>query len=134
MNRNPEYNLYCEIAAYLRMRYPKAMYHFDYGGLRHTKTQAGQMKAIQHSRGFPDLMILHPDGNGILFLEIKPAGTRLYKRNGEPASEHIAEQLLWLQKLGNYSSPCNKSIVTALFAVGFADAKLAIDQFMDEML
>ena len=123
--RNNEYQLYRMIAAYLRLQYPKVTYHFDYAGLNLSKAQAGQMKAIQHSRGFPDLMILHPTNGKILFLELKADGVKLFNRYGECVTEHIVEQARWLGELNG----CNG--VEAYFAVGFGQARELIDLFLN---
>jgi len=123
MNKNKEYQLYRQVAAYLRLQYPKVWYHFDYAGNNLSKAQAGMMKAIQHSKGFPDLMILHPYGK-VMFLELKAEGTKLFKRDLTPATEHIAEQIEWIRKL----SFCDHT--KAYFAVGFDEAKELIDNFL----
>lgn len=122
--KNKEYQLYKQVTAYLRLQYPKVYFHFDYAGLNLSIAQAGQMKAIQHSRGFPDLMILLPTG-GKLFLELKAEGTRLFNKWGEPVNDHIAEQLDWLGKLNECS------FTAAHFAVGFDQAKELIDAHMN---
>lgn len=125
----PEYILYRQVAYYLRMQYPKILYRFDYAGLSHTKAQAGQMKAIQHGKGYPDLAILEAREsikNGIyhgMFIELKPEGTKLYKLNGEPATPHIAEQLKCLVLLWERG-------YKAEFAVGFDEAKKIIDEYL----
>jgi len=122
MNQNKEYQLYRQVAAYLRLQYPKVWYHFDYAGNNLSKAQAGQMKAIQHSKGFPDLMILHPEGY-VLFLELKAEGTKLFTRNRTPVNEHVAQQIEWLEGL-------SVAGVGAEFAIGFDDTKRKIDKFL----
>ena len=123
MNQNKEYQLYRQVAAYLRLQYPNVWYHFDYAGNNLSKAQAGMMKAIQHSKGFPDLMILHPYGK-VMFLELKAEGTKLFKRDLSPVSEHIADQFAWLEEL----ELCDST--RAYFAIGFEDAKDKIDNFL----
>ena len=94
---NPEYRLYKSIALYLRLQYPNVMYHFDPTGLNLSKAQSGMLKAIQGSRGFPDLFIIEPRGiHHGLFLELKPEGTRLKKKDGSASSEHIKEQTAYI--------------------------------------
>lgn len=106
----------------MRLQYPKVWFHFDYAGLAHTKTQSGMMKAIQHSKGFPDLMIVHPT-KGALFLELKAEGERIEKRDGSYANEHIEQQFGWLKVLQDAG-------FGASFAVGFDQAKQIIDTFL----
>jgi hypothetical protein len=124
MRTNREYNLYKAIATYLRYQYPNVLYHFDITGCNLSIAQAGMNKAIQHGRGFPDLVILQ---NNIyyhgLFLEIKPEGTKLYKKSGEFTSEHIAEQYSCIVDLRARG-------YAADFVVGFDDAKTIIDSYL----
>lgn len=58
-----------------------------------------------------------------LFLELKKDGTRLKKKNGEWASDHIAEQAEVLEQL-RIRGYCTK------FAVGFDEAKKIIDEYL----
>lgn len=58
-----------------------------------------------------------------LFIELKREGTRLTKKNGEWASQHIKEQAGVLQKLRHRG-------YVAEFAVGFDDAKKMIDDYL----
>ena len=125
MRANPEYQLYRAVAAYLNLQYPRVLYHFDPTGLHLTKTQAGQLKAIQGGSGYPDLFIMEPRGacHG-LFIEIKPEGTRIFKRNGHPSSDHIGEQLDFINKLksrGYY----------AFIASGFDQIRYGIDEYLN---
>lgn len=126
MQNYPEYTLCKAIAMYLKLQYPKVIFHFDYAGLNLSKTQAGKMKAIQGMRGFPDLFIYEARGlfSG-LALEIKPEGTRLYNRAGEPATDHIREQrdcLLHLNLKGYKTG----------FVVGFDNFRQVVDMYMKE--
>lgn len=58
-----------------------------------------------------------------LFLELKKEGTRLKKKNGEWATEHINEQAEMLEEL-------RKRGYCAEFAVGFGEAKKIIDDYL----
>lgn len=58
-----------------------------------------------------------------LFIELKKDGTRLKKRNGEWATEHIAEQAKVLEDL-------RKLGYCAEFAVGFDQTKKIIDEYL----
>lgn len=62
---------------------------------------------------------------GGLFLELKREGTRLKKKNGEWATEHIAEQAKVLDDLRERG-------YCAEFAVGFDEAKRIIDEYLGQ--
>ena len=126
---SPEYILYRHVSYYLRAQYPNVIFHFDSTGLHLTKTQSGQLKAIQGCKGYPDLAILHPvksEKNGTyhgLFIELKAEGTKIYKLNGEPVNPHIAEQLEYLLQL-------KKKGYAVAFGIGFDNTKRVIDNYM----
>ena len=99
-----EAELQMAVADYLRMRYSDVIFRSDYGsGLKLTMGQAVRQKRMNGGqRAFPDMAIFEPvpryaDGDcdhewhGLL-IELKKEGTRLKKKNGEWASQHIAEQ------------------------------------------
>lgn len=124
----PEYNLYRQIAYYMKLQYPHVLYRFDMAGLNLSKAQAGQNKAIQCGKGYPDLTVLEKrNGFGALFIEIKPEGTKLYKHNGEPATPHIAEQL-------NYLLELRKRGYCIAFGVGFQNIQNIIDKYLKSEL
>lgn len=58
-----------------------------------------------------------------LYIELKKEGTRLKKKNGDWATEHIAEQAEVLAKLRQRG-------YCAEFAVGFEEAKIIIDEYL----
>lgn len=124
MAEQREYVLYRELAAYLRLQYPRVYYHFDQAGLNLSKAQRGKLKAIQHSKGFPDLTIINPNG-GILFLELKAEGNSPFKKDGSLIKDdHVAEQAVWLTALQASGYP-------AYFATGFDEARRYIDDFLN---
>lgn len=126
MQNYKEYQLSKQVAFYLRMQYPNIIYHFDLTGANLSKAQAGKMKTIQGVRGFPDLIIYEPKGmyHG-LAIELKAEGTKLYKKNSDPATPHISEQLECLVdlKLKGYMSG---------FAVGFDECVKIIDNYLKQ--
>lgn len=124
---NSEDALYAQISDYLSLQYPSVIFHFDYGsGLKMTAGQAAKQKRLNRHRGFPDLFIAAPERRHHgLFLEIKRTGARLKKKNGEWASEHIAEQAEMLEGLRGKG-------YKAEFAVGFEQAKQIIDDYLLE--
>jgi hypothetical protein len=58
-----------------------------------------------------------------LFLELKKEGARIWKKNGDPADAHIAEQKELLSKL-------TVKGYKAEFAIGFEQAKKMIDEYL----
>lgn len=123
-----------QIAQYLRLQYPNVLFHSDFGsGIKMTKGQAIKQKRQNGGiRGWPDMFIAEPvphmKNNRYrvmlgLFLEFKKEGTRLKKKNGEWASDHIAEQAEMLSKLTERG-------YIAKFAVGFDEAKRIIDTYL----
>lgn len=93
-------------------------------GLNLSIAAAGMNKAIQKLRGYPDLLIIKPHPNyHSLFIELKPEGTKLKKKNGEWATPHIAEQAEALDKLSAQG-------FKAVFAVGWSEAKKTIDDYL----
>ena len=120
------------VADYIRVRYPNALFHSDFGsGIKLTLGQAMKQKRQNGGRrAWPDMFIAEPQLNtnilkisAGLFLELKKEGTRLKKKNGEWANEHIEEQALVLEEL-------QKRGYAAEFAVGFDQAKELIDKYL----
>lgn len=125
-----ESDLQVMVADYLRLRYPDVLFHSDFGsGVKLTVGQAMKQKRQNGGRrAWPDMFIAEtqPDGRSWyhgLFIELKKGGTRLIKKNGEWASEHIAEQADVLERLEFRG-------YKALFAVGFDEAKTIIDNYL----
>lgn len=136
-----EENLQIQVADYLRLQYPNVLFHSDYGsGAKLTISQAVTQKRLNGgNKSWPDMFIakkgvdcrdisecnrciaLFP-ANG-LFLELKKSGTRLKKKDGSWASEHIAEQAETIEQL-------RKEGYKAEFAVGFEQAKKIIDEYL----
>lgn len=127
-----ESDLQVMVADYLRLQYPDVIFHSDFGsGIKLTIGQAAKQKRQNGGRrAWPDMFIAEPvldepkrDYSG-LFLELKKDGTRLKKKNGEWASEHIAEQADLLDRLEFRG-------YKAVFAVGFDEAKRVIDEYLE---
>lgn len=137
---NSEEHLQIQVADYLRLQYPNVIFHSDYGsGLNLTIGQAVIQKRLNGGRrAWPDMQIAKPATIAIgqkspagysarifhgLFLELKKENTRLKKKDGSWASEHIAEQAETLEKL-------RQAGYKAEFAVGFEEAKQIIDEYL----
>lgn len=136
-----ESELQIQVADYLRLQYPDVLFHSDFGsGIKLTIGQAAKQKRQNGGRrAWPDMFIAEPKEimlphikgaikSGLvvhhgLFIELKKEGTRLKKKNGEWANEHIAEQADMLERL-------NFRGYKAEFAVGFDEAKEVIDKYL----
>ena len=129
-----ERDLYLQVARYIQVQYPDVIYRFDLAAdIKLTVGQAAKHKRLHPYRGYPDLFLAQPAQRSSeypdacykfgLFIELKKEGTRLKKRNGEWASEHIAEQarILEMLELRGY---------VAKFAVGFDEARKLIDEYL----
>ena len=138
-----------QVADYLLLQYPDILFHSDYGsGVKLTPKQAAiQKRQNGGRRAWPDMTIAkrrfvqggwfrtfeerdkNEDWNqllyasGALYLELKKDGTRLRKKNGEWATEHIAEQARVLDEL-------RRQWCVAEFAIGFDEAKQIIDKYL----
>lgn len=144
-----EADLQVQVADYLRLQYPSVMFHSDFGsGIKLTMGQAIKQKRQNGGRrAWPDMFIAEPRGVKAsckviqpedsvikeaqfieqkygLFLELKKAGTRIFKKDGTlVANEHIREQFDLLEQLRH------KGYV-AEFACGFDEAKEIIDRYL----
>lgn len=125
-----EAELQKQVAIYLKIQYPDVIFHSDFGsGVKLSYKQA-VMQKIQNGgrRAWPDMFIAEPQPHGRnwyhgLFIELKKEGTRLKKKNGEWASEHIAEQYDVLDRLRFRG-------YKAEFAVGWDEAINLIDDYL----
>ena len=127
-----EHEMYIQIADYMRYQYPEVIYRFDLAAdLKLSIGQAKKHKRIQERRGYPDLFIAEPafdmnrnrDIHG-LFIELKKAGTRIYRKDGRLVSDaHIREQFDMLEQLRQRG-------YMAEFACGFDEAKEIIDKYL----
>lgn len=141
-----EADLQVQVADYLRLQYPSVMFHSDFGsGIKLTMGQAIKQKRQNGGRrAWPDMFIAEPKEVARtefedkeksvafsfghcrygLFIELKKAGTRIYKKDGTlVANEHIREQFDLLEQLRH------KGYV-AEFACGFDEAKEIIDRYL----
>lgn len=122
------------LADFLRNKYPDVLFHSDFGsGVKLTMGQAVRQKRLNGGRrAWPDLFIAKPkfvhENHGIwvhgLFIELKKDGTRLKKKNGEWASDHIAEQAAVLKELASAGYRTD-------FAVGYDKAVAIIEEYLN---
>ena len=121
-----ESDLQVMVADYLRLQYPNVMFHSDFGsGIKLTMGQAAKQKRQNGGRrAWPDMFIAEPkDIFAGLFIELKKEGTRLMKKDGSWASDHLKEQANVLQELTHHG-------YKAKFACGFDEAKEIIDEYL----
>ena len=122
--KTSEKSLHFQVCEYLRLQYPNVIFNTDLSGIRLTMGQAVQAKKLRSSNGFPDLVIYEQKGNwSALMIELKKEGTRLEKKTGELADDHIKEQSLMHVNLRNRG-------YLAQFAIGFEQAKDLIDWYL----
>lgn len=140
-----EIDLQAQVADYIRLQYPSAIFHSDFGsGIKLTMGQAIKQKRLNGGRrSWPDMFLAEPMARKIdltkdspfdkttklvmyagLFIELKREGTRIFKKDGKlVADEHIREQFDMLQDLRARG-------YAAEFACGFDEAKKLIDDYM----
>lgn len=128
MRSSPEYQMCKQIAQYMRLQYPKVIFHFDQAGSNLSIAQAGKMKAIQGLGSWPDLFIAEPSViNGFryrgLFIEVKVESPYLKDGITIKSNEHLKNQHQTLERLrmkGYYTT----------FGVGFEGCKAIIDGYL----
>lgn len=121
--RNEE-QLHMMVCDYIRMQYPDVLFRTDMGGVKLTMGQAIKAKRMNGGRrAWPDLFVAARRGRyGGLFIELK--NKNIYRKDGTLLkSEHLAEQQAVLDSL------CAAGYC-AVFAVGFTDAKMVIDNYL----
>ena len=124
---NSEAMVHQNVADYLALQYPDVLFHTDFGsGIKLTIGQATKQKRLNGGRrAWPDLFIADDGGRKALglFIELKKDGERIHKKDGTPASDHIAEQEavgIELMKRGYKFE----------FGVGFEATKKIIDNYL----
>lgn len=120
-----EEDLCFQIANYLNYKYPKVIYHFDFGsGTKLTMGQAVKQKRLNH-RAWLDLFIAEPrNGYHGLFIEVKRASSNPFKLDGTlKTDKHLFEQNNTLEGL------CRRNYL-AVFGVGFDQTISIIDNYL----
>jgi hypothetical protein len=116
-----EENLQIAVCNYLRHQYPNLIWTSEASGIKLTIGQAVKAKKMRSGDKLPDIWILEPKG-GFHGLLIELKSEYPFKKDGNPKTEHIANQLITLQKLaekGYYACMC----------FGFDQAKDSIDYY-----
>ena len=113
------------VSDYIRYQYPSVIFFCDYAAGLHLPIHiAKRAKRLRSHRGLPDLFIAEPkkEIHG-LFIEFKIQGVKLFKKNGQYASPHIAEQAEMMKKLSAKGYAVS-------FACGFNEAMNLIDEYL----
>lgn len=133
--KQQEKKLSYQIAAFIKLQYPKIEFRFDIAAdLKLTIGQSAVVKdKLLHKRGYHDLTILEPKGkyHGLL-LELKKDKSEVFKQNGElkrkynkkTNSCHNEEQRDHLDKM-------RKKGYIADYGFGFIDTVKKIKNYMD---
>jgi hypothetical protein len=120
-----EKTLHRAVCDYIRLQYPSVLFNSDLAGA--TKLTIGQAVAIKNlrsNRGWPDIFIAEPrHGYHGLFIELKKEGVKLFKKNGDPIDDHVAEQIKMSELLF-------KRRYVVKFAIGFDLTKEIIDDYL----
>lgn len=119
-----EYEVHKRLCDHIRLHHPDLIFSSDGSGVRLSIGNAKKLKPLKSSRAIPDIFVAEPRGgyHG-LYIEAKRQNTRLWKRNGEPADEHIAEQAEMLRRLSLKG-------YKAVFGVGLHECKEIFDNYM----
>lgn len=111
------------LVKYLRWQYPNILYKCDLAGVKLSIGSAVKQKKLGNVRAYPDLFFPEPRGGYYgLFIEMKRTNVKIFKKNGEPVSDHIAEQVNMIDAL-------NRKGYKAAFAIGFDEAKKLVDEY-----
>lgn len=112
------------IASYIKRKYPDIIFHTTRVEGKKEFWEQNQIKKLNSHSGFPDTFILQPlHGYGGLMIENKKFGTKLFKVDGQFASEHYRNQYITHQKL-------IQAGYAVYFAVGISNAIEILESFI----
>jgi hypothetical protein len=117
-----------KLAGYIKEHHPSVPFFFDMSGYHLSKQSASKAKS-QRADGFriPDLIILvRTEKFGMLGLEIKKKGTKLFRKDDKFVSDvHLNEQRVSILRLRNYGQ-------CADFGVGYEDCIKKINDYLSK--
>lgn len=120
--KQSEASIHLQICTYIRTQYPTVIFTSESSGTRLTMGQAVKAKKLRSGNKLPDLWILEQRGGfGGLFIELK--AEPIFKKDGSYKTDHIADQAQVMENL-------NRKGYSAMFAIGFEDAKKEVDMYM----
>lgn len=129
-----ETTVYEQLAQYMRMQYPEAVYHFDLAGVNNPSRYTRNLYGRLNRPAWPDFFLAESapyystDGSveyySGLFIEIKKEGVKVYKKDGNiRADDHLKAQEKMLHKL-------SKRGYFTSFASGFDECKQLVDEYL----
>ena len=120
-----EYDLQLAVCKYLKYQYPHVLFRSDLGGIKLSKGMGMKNARLQHSSGFPDLIIYYKSkGKSGLAIELKTLNSPVYKINGELyKKDHLKNQARVLEYLREQNFEAD-------FCVGIDAAKRKIDNYL----
>ena len=127
LKKRTEYDVQFQLARYASLKYPKALFNSDLGGVKLTVATAKKMAAIRPLKGHPDFIVYERRGEySGLFIELKKEDIKLkYKASlGYAVDEHQANQYAYMCALEQRGFCCT-------FAVGFEEAKSILDAYLN---
>jgi len=121
-----EQTTHSQICQYIKAQYKSAIFNTDLSGVKLPMGLAVKASKLRSSSGFPDIVIYEPRGGYFgLFIEVKADGINLVKKNGDWISPHVEKQHDMMAQLRERG-------FKAMFARGFNDAKIIIDEYMNQ--
>ena len=113
------------LCVYVSLKYPKALYTSDLGGVRLTMNQAKKAAKMRKKKGHPDWTLYEPKGGFVgLMIELKSETAPLYKADGTlRKSQHLEEQ-------AQYGKDLEERGWCFSFARGLDEAIRLVDNYM----
>lgn len=120
-----EESIHIQLCAYVRAKYPNAIFTSESSGIRLTMGQAVKAKKLRSSSKLPDFWLAEPRGIFCgLFLELKRSKDDIFRKDGSYKQEaHIQGQLAVINRLIEKG-------YCASFAGGLSYAILQVDYYM----
>lgn len=122
-----EEKIQMDIFSWLTDKYPDVLAISESSGVRVSKGLAMKLKRMRSKHTHCDIYVLRPS-NGFHGLVIELKAKNIYKKDGTLfKDEHLEDQQRTIDKL-------NKEGYYATFAVGYAEAKTIIDDYLNNRL
>ena len=124
-----EEHLYEQLAHYMKLKYPRVIFHFDLSGVNNPSPRTRALYSRLNGRAWPDMFIYQPISVGLtgnyagLAIELKSDKARVFTKDGKPASDHVREQQALLGELQSRG-------YVARIAKGFDEAVALIDAYL----
>lgn len=124
-----EEQIHRAVCNYIFTYYPDVKFLSDIAGVNLNEQQRKRVYSLRSNRGFPDIMIFHPnDKYHGLFIEMKKDGEKILRKDGEVFGDrHLQEQ-------SEIISHLNEKGYLAAFCIGYESAVNLIKSYMDNAL